>query len=47
MFKVNNKNTGVTSSKLTIKTQERHQRHSSGFIVNLEQVNIGWKCEHA
>ena len=46
IFKLNNKNTRTRCkicSKLTIKTPERRYWRRSGiFIVNFEQVNVGW-----
>ena len=46
MFKVKNKNTRGTCSKLTIKTF--HTKYftpfSSDFTVDFEQVNVSWKA---
>ena len=42
LLKVNNRNTRTRCeicSKLTIKTQERHRRHSCVFIVNFEHIS--------
>lgn len=45
-FKVNYGNTGTMReicSKLAIETPERrYWRHSSVFIFNFKQVNVGW-----
>ena len=45
MFKVNYRNTRTRFeiySQLTIKTPERCQWRSGVYIVNFDQVNIGW-----